>query len=560
MTARIFKTPIALIAALLFTACYDDKGGNDFDTPMADVEIILPSDTYSGSIGQSITITPEIATDIPDKDLTYHWEVKGARSNEYGRSFFAPLVNEDKQQRTLDYTCHLDSNIVALNKTYTCRLRVHQVSTGRDFYSAAPFTITIEGITGLMVLHGDESSSDVGMLMADEFMPKTSALPEEASAIGNIYSVGAGQKLQGVGKQIVQLSDPYINSYSDDKKDLCHVFVKTANEAKYLSRNDLSLVGDWNSRFYLQGDRAVNSGKADGLFVNDSWVCAFDGTDVFINKLTQTKQYLFATYSATTACADGNCYTFVPALLHTGTNGIQWLMYSATVNGKRQKGFVAVLDGEISTLLRNTALVDTRDDAVSFNPGNMQADLLTMAQRADKHVIAVMQGDADNPAFSGKKFLAELYLENFGGGNSGYASVPQARYDMSGLTDIDQAFAFAFGSTSNMSYYATPLGVYRYGIDGTSLTAAQKLCDTSGQAIDITGEVTMMKRLDSPDVTTHFSDEILLVATWNGTVSSIYALYLDTMTGNVSKAVKYGADNVAGWNFGKIYDVNIKAL
>lgn len=66
MTARIFKTPIALIAALLFTACYDDKGGNDFDTPMDDVEIILPSDTYSGSIGQSITITPEIATDIPD--------------------------------------------------------------------------------------------------------------------------------------------------------------------------------------------------------------------------------------------------------------------------------------------------------------------------------------------------------------------------------------------------------------------------------------------------------------------------------------------------------------
>ena len=70
----------------------------------------------------------------------------------------------------------------------------------------------------------------------------------------------------------------------------------------------------------------------------------------------------------------------------------------------------------------------------------------------------------------------------------------------------------------------------------------------------------MMKRLDSPAVTTHFSDEILLVATWNGTASSIYALYLDTMTGNVSKTVKYGADNVAGWNFGKIYDVNIKAL
>jgi hypothetical protein len=32
------------------------------------------------------------------------------------------------------------------------------------------------------------------------------------------------------------------------------------------------------------------------------------------------------------------------------------------------------------------------------------------------------------------------------------------------------------------------------------------------------------------------------------------------MTGNVKQSVVYDAETVANWNFGKIYDVNIKSL
>ena len=121
-----------LVMAL--TSCYDDKGGNDFNSAMPDVSISIPESAYSGKIGDVINIDPVITTDIPETDLEYHWEVNGARSNSYNRSTFVDLVDSAKQARQLQYVCHLDSNITNLSKSYSCRLRVHQKSTGRDFY------------------------------------------------------------------------------------------------------------------------------------------------------------------------------------------------------------------------------------------------------------------------------------------------------------------------------------------------------------------------------------------------------------------------------------------
>lgn len=131
------------IVAVAAISCYDEQEGNDFDTLLPDVEIVIPNTSYSGSLGQVITIDPQVKTEIPDSDLDYYWEVSGARNNESGKEFYAPLVNDDEQGKTLTYTCKLDSNITSLNKSYKCRLRAHQKSTGRDFYSADNFTITI---------------------------------------------------------------------------------------------------------------------------------------------------------------------------------------------------------------------------------------------------------------------------------------------------------------------------------------------------------------------------------------------------------------------------------
>ena len=104
---NILMMAVAMVAA---TSCYDEQEGNDFDTRLPDVEIVIPESAYSGSLGQIITIEPIVKSEIADADLEFFWEVNGARTNESGRAFFAPLVNDDEQGRILTYTCKLDYN------------------------------------------------------------------------------------------------------------------------------------------------------------------------------------------------------------------------------------------------------------------------------------------------------------------------------------------------------------------------------------------------------------------------------------------------------------------
>lgn len=553
---------LSLVTLLSLCGCYADKGGNDFDTVLPDVEITIPEDAYSGSLGQTITVTPTIKSDIDNADLEYHWEVNGAVLNpETGREMFSPLVPDDQQAQTLTYTCHLDSSITSLNKGYTCRLRVHQKSTGRDFYSASTFTITIEGITGLMVLYGDDSQSDIGILQAEEFMPSSSSIPTEPSASTSLYSMNTGSKLQGKGQRIVQATIESVEWYGDNVKDYCRILAMTDKAQQWLNRNDFSVYGDWNALFYLQGSRKVNAGDPRGYDMVGDWSIAFDGDDVFLTSPTSAYQYLFPMFTPQTECKGGNKFTFAPKMLKVGSSGIQKLMYATSVNGdKTRNGFVAITNGSTSNMNKYTELIDTKDDAATFNPGDMQASLVDWGVMSNNHAVAVMKGNSGRAKYAGQYFLADLLPSAKSGGASGYLNIPQHLYDLSALTNIASATAFAFGSTQNMCYYATPGAVYRYGIDGTNATAAAPIIMTDGTAVGLKGDVTMMKMLASPNTKTHNSDEILLVATWDGSASHLYALHLDNMTGNVTKVATYDAASVTGWAFGKIYDVNIKSL
>lgn len=548
------------VVAVAAVSCYDEQEGNDFDTVMPDVEIVIPNTAYSGSLGQTITIEPQIKTEIAESDLEYYWEVKGERLNASNREFYASLVNDDEQGKTLTYTCKLDSNITALNKSYSCRLRAHQKSTGRDFYSADNFTITIQGITGLMVLHSDGSSSDLGVVLADEFMPSSSSLPEKPSATSNLYSSINGNKLSGEGISVLQPVPPYIDWMGDAAKNRCRILLHTGNEWTWLDRNDLSVFGDWNADFYLAGDRKLNAGNPKGYCFVGSWAFAFDGDDVFVRVPSSQAQYLFPTYTPTLDC-NGHKFTFAPMVCSVATSGIQKLMYASTVDGdKTRKGFVGLSNGSIQGIEMNTKLLDTADDAVLFNPGDMKADLITMKADQRGHTVAVMKADAAHPSFSGQYFFVDLYTNAAAAGNTGMQGFPQAILGMDALADVNAAFAFDFGSTQNMYYYATRSAVYHYGLDGSVLAPSQKLCMADGSAINFDGEITMMKMFDTGNVSRHDSDEILLVATWDGSKSALYALHLDTMTGNVAKLSRFDSSTVEGWAFGKINDAYIKGL
>lgn len=561
---KICKVAMVAILSVSMLSCYDDKGGNDFDTTLPDVEIVIPKDAYSGSLGSTISINPIVKTDIDKSDLQYFWEVKGELRNSQQVSCFKSLVTDEQQGESLNYVCKLDSNVTSVNKSYDCRLRVHQKSTGRDFYSSNIFTITIEGISGLMVLYGDDNNCDVGMLCADEFMPQSSSTPEKPIASKGIFSTANnGKKLSGKGLEVYQGISTGLSYVQDKVKERMRILVRTDKETYWLNRADMSIYGDWNEVFYLKGDRRVNDGNPKGFIYDGIYAVAFDGDDVFMAEFTATPSYLFPVFTPDVDF-QGNHLKFAPQLCNVSlaTSGnIQRVMYADAVNGDvAHNGFVGINNSNVQNIKSSTFLLDTKGDNVKFNPGDMKAELISMSCDSRAHVIAVLKGKADNSNFAGKYFLADLNAVADKSGESTFANVPVCLCDLSTQTDIDKSIKFAFGSTINMYYYATPETVYRYGLDGTHIVPATPLVMADGSALGITGEITMMKMLGQQNVTLHTNDEVLLVATYDGSSSALYALHLDTMTGNVKYKVKYDSSNVENWAFGKIYDVNVKSL
>ncbi len=564
---QLYYTIFCLLTLPFLASCYDDEGGNDFDSPMQDVTMVIPGTAYSGSLGSTITITPEVETDIPESDLQFIWEANGDLVNEVGRETYSPLLPEEQWQKVLTYTCQLDDNIADLNVSYEVRLHARQISTGRDFYSANTVTLTIEGISGLLVLHGDDNTSDVGVLSAEEFMPSTSSIPETPIVQSTLYSdANDGVTIAGRGEAIVQTTSAYM---SPQYRDRARIYVKTDEEVVFLNYETLAYDGDWNSLFYLGGrPEQVNDGNPQGYVINGQNLAAFDGDDVFIAQpFGSSWPYLFASYTPESACADGHAFTFLPFFTEVHYSGIQNMMYANSVDGDNtRKGFVGVsTSSDMSTggYPGSSRLLDTKGDIVPFNPGDMKADLVQMKMDGRSHMLAVLKGDATHPDYPGQYFAVDLMPNPDTGsdtGESGYKSVPQYVYNISTFPGIADAIAFDFGTASNMSYYATPSAIYQYGFDGSTVYQPNVLNMSDGSALAITGEITMMKFLESPNVTTHNTEPILVVATWDGTNSAIYALHISTGDGKVLRAAKYDAETVDGWAFGRIADVNIKSV
>lgn len=564
---QLYYTIICLLALPFLASCYDDEGGNDFDSPMQNVTMVIPGTAYSGPLGSTITITPEVETGIPESDLQFIWEAKGTLLNENGRETYSPILPEEQWQKVLTYTCRLDDNITNLNVSYKVRLHARQLSTGRDFYSDNTVTLTIEGITGLLVLHGDDNTSDVGVLSAEEFMPSSSSIPETPSAQPTLYSDGNdGAAIAGRGEAIVQTISSFMLSQYMDR---ARIYVKTDEEVAFLNYETLAYDGDWNSLFYLGGrPEQVNDGDPQGYVINGQNLAAFDGDDVFIAQpFGSSWPYLFASYTPESACSDGHAFTFLPFFTDVHYSGIQNMMYANSVDGDdTRKGFVGVstsTDMSTGGYPGSSRLLDTQSDNVPFNPGDMKADLVQMKMDGRSHMLAVLKGDATHPDYPGQYFAVDLMPNPDTGsdtGESGYKSVPQYVYNISTFPGIADAIAFDFGTASNMSYYATPSAIYQYGFDGSTVYQPNVLNMSDGSALTITGEITMMKFLESPNVTTHNTEPILVVATWDGTNSAIYALHISTGDGKVLRAAKYDAETVDGWAFGRIADVNIKSV
>lgn len=541
---------LSMAATFLLVSCYDDKGGNDFDTPLPKVTITIPQGSYSGQLGDVISIIPTVKSEIGENDLSYYWEICGDIGNSQGNSDFTSLLADEDQSRDLNYICHTDSNLTKINTAYKCRLRTFQKSTGRNFYSNT-FKLTIVGVVGMMILHGNDSECNIGILQATDVMPKGFTAPEEPKCVPELYSNNnGGAKISGKGSYLYQ---PY-GSYS--KIDAAtfphhHIVVHTDKGVTLANYADFAYFGDWGSLFMLKGSDALNSNQPKGSFSHGNYIFGFDGDAMFLCEVYNNYPFLKPELTSSTVCSDGNTYILDPVLCASTKNNR--FCYANTINGDpSHNGFIKISSPSIGLMYKRITLLNVTDK--NFNPADMNAQLIKMDRMDNGHIISAMKGSANNSQYPGKYFLADLNADA-----SSTSDIPTYLHDLSSCPDINNVQFWAFGNTINMCYYATKNKAYHYGIDGASMYTPTSLDMVDGSALNITGEITMMKRLLCNNIS--FNDgNMMAIATWDGKNSTLWILHMDTASGRVNSFSKYNNETVEGWNFEKIIDIYPKKM
>ena len=141
MKKTYFSLVLSIITSLL-TGCYGDKGNYDY-SEINSLTIELPSNSYTGSRGDVITIEPRFTfSDKEDESsLTYRWTLEGR------------LISTE---RNLHYT--VDTMITSGR----CELRVTDTRFNVDYLAWTTFKLTPRyGTTGWMVLSDNEGESSL---------------------------------------------------------------------------------------------------------------------------------------------------------------------------------------------------------------------------------------------------------------------------------------------------------------------------------------------------------------------------------------------------------------
>ena len=256
---------IVLLVAIALFSCYDDKGNDDYKE-LEEVEVVLPDETYNRSFGEKLQITPTVTTSIPENDLMFDWEFYGSLGNWWSK--YVSVY----QGKVMDFTCVQDDTLLKNDGTYELRLNVTQQSTGRHFYSNVVSVNLVSQVSqlGALVLHGDGTSSDMGVIVAEEFQLTASSSPIVAQVFPNCYSdANGGERIAGKGVWNVQVYP----SYGSNAPDNIVLIAVTDQGSAVVNSKTFSRIGEWNDLFY----KGLNDGVPQACWNDNYNVYAFDG-------------------------------------------------------------------------------------------------------------------------------------------------------------------------------------------------------------------------------------------------------------------------------------------
>lgn len=527
MRKSIIFLLLVLLCGIAQTSCYEDKGNYDY-TELDTLNIQLPAKELNVQLGDTTSLSPTVATNIPEGDLDYTWQIYSFSTSE-GRYAFMPM----SQGKDLSYICQLNDLMPSLG-TYQLRLCATQKSTGREFYSPLlPFNIS--GLKGLLVLHENGDKTDIGILRDRDFMltdaeSKTTVMPHWYSESND------GAYIEGHGKSIIQHLVKSMKSLGTLSE--ANIIVIGDQGATVCAYPSLKKLGGWESLFaaatYQGHPQYYSIGSMYGFAVDNGYLYA---------RSVLPKMKLFG---APEMDPTKNGFT-ISSQFYYEQNGklFKGLFYDGNI-----RGFAAITSPRAGIAGNFNAYnsIFKLETSGETNLADLQASCLSLEKGgASNHYLGIMQ------RYNGERFIVEMNPTT-----RKQDEVCVGSYATDGLQDFANAILFASGDNqANMCYYATRNAVYRYTVLSGRDLASKPLTMNDGSAIAFDGEITMLKVLKPylGDYKYYNSNKILLVGTYGGSAGSgkVYSLTMDQMTGLVRSVKTFSG-------FDRVVDATIKAL
>ncbi|WP_160143767.1 PKD-like family lipoprotein [Chryseolinea soli] len=525
----------ALLVMLLVQGCYDDIGNYDYSEMPGRIIIdasSIPKDYSAMLSDDTVRISPVISYAGAESDLRYSWQMWDKLSNTYVTF---------REGKNLEYKCGIDEFVGDVG-SYVIRLSVankklpvsEQAPTGNEVYSGIVTLNVVSALfRGLVVLHGDGTQCDLGLIEDNIFLPKATDVVTK-NVTPDFYSFyNQGSKIKGIGRQLVK--DGYIDSWFGQIFGECNFYVFTdqgSTRANYLTLSKTS--SDYSALFINPSDA---SGKPEfySVYGTGSARALVDDGRVFYG------------YFVGPLYNEEFEYDAAPFALSIGNAGWSGGTSIGTIAfDKLSKGFMYSLYSQGATYLYKFPTSTVA--GVGLEPGNTNADLIYMDVSARGQDTRAVMKDV----LTGEKFLGVF---NFWAGDR--AQVTTGRYSMKDLPQIDDAQFYAIGGGVNLTYYATTKDLYQYLFQGSN-TASSVFSAPNGEVITM---VKIIKYESSGNSTSlyQYSNRMMIVATVNGAnQGKVYAFIVNGVSGALTLASVYDGTESGGEHFGIIYDTEIK--
>ncbi|MFD2885748.1 PKD-like family lipoprotein [Chitinophaga cymbidii] len=492
---------VLAVAGLCLSGCVKDEGNYDYkDLSTRFVDTAAMPNTFYVKQNESVEVDAISAPGAP-VNLEYEWRLvqQSYTPDPATGAFFNKLLGHAKK---------LSYKVVDAPGSYVLALYVKDMANGGITQMVKmPFTIGSYASPGWMVMHGNNTESDISIVVNNKLLG--SVLPDNTDYVqANVFSETNGEKIPGQGANVVALSHNWIG-----------VFTATGQGGYRVSGNDLRIK-------YSYADMFINplSAADIGFQTFEKW----GYNELLVNKgdvyfIPQPSPDVYSKFGIKCFGEDYKAAPFMATIFN-------WAYYGVFYDKKNQRFLYINYE-------RNVKQFNAPGATAKFDMRNVGKEMVYAEHGFEGRWFCVMQDEANPDS-------RELFVCRFDEYDDGNRGVD--RIDISAATGLNAAKFFAFGDKANVMYYATDNKIYQNNYAGDRSSTLRYDLAASYPGHVITG----MKLLE---VNNHnYDGKILYVALYNPATGAGTLLQIDVneVSGVFGAIKEYtGFGRIAGMNY-----------